>query len=400
MENILRHPAVRLLFLIMMIWSLFSLLNRLFGSSILILLVCVFIVVGIVNWMLKHQRAQLAKVYPYPGMKQFINLICKLTHSQPPVEGAAKRDTQEEQLLLKSFAEFRAAEEELRKVVRGHDLVISQVLTRLRENLLLRSKIQLPHGAPPLASFLLLGEPGIGKRHLATEIGRRLYRQSAVLSLSLRDYSGNDGAAEALFGSLSTTGLLLAHVRSKPFHSIILEDIEAASPLVLENLGRLLKSGTAIDPATKTSVSFQHSVFFFTSSLELPKLRLARKNIRSQFEWTQTITNVLASHSELDSRLLAGLSDFLLFDSPNSVTRAEVLLLLAEHECRKYGISLQYVDPEILADEVAVVSMDCGFELAPARIERLLKRPLIRAAKTGSPRVSLRSQDALTATST
>lgn len=399
-ENIMRHPVIRLLFLVMLIWSLFSLLNRFFGTTILLFLMLLFVLAAVVAWMLRHQRAELAKVYKYPVAKQFINLVCKATSSQPPVEGKNKKDQSDDELLLKSSSEFRRAEEELLKIVRGHDLAITQILSRLRDNLVLRSRMQLPLGAPPVAAFLLLGESGIGKRHAAREIARRLYKQRSLLTLSMADYSNDVQGAEALFGNSSNAGVLLSQVRAKPYHTIILEDVELASPKVLDQLSKLLTTGTAVDPSNHSPISFQHCVFFITTSQEIEKLRVVQRNIETHLDWMQKSFEILSAHGQLQAKLLSYLSEIILFQRPDAVSRAEVLLLLAEQECQKYGVSLQYIDAEVLASEVNSISSDTGFELAPARVERLLKRVLVRAAKTNTPRVSLRSQDCLAQIST
>lgn len=395
-EKIMRHPVIRLLFLVMLTWSLLSFLNRLFGSSVLLCLIILLVLAAVTTWMLQHRRIQLYKVYQYPIAKHFIDGVCKVTGSQPPIEGRDKNEQKNDELLLKSSYEFRQAEEELLQQVRGHDLAVTQILNRLRDNLVLRSRMQLPLGAPPVAVYLLAGEAGIGKRHTAREIARRLYKKRSLLTLSMSEYTEDSPAIEALLGNSASAGLLLSKVRAKPYHTIILEDIELASPKLMEQLFRILSSGTVIDPSNQLPISFQHCVFFLTTTQQVDRLRQVRKNVNSHLDWMQQSFDVLCSDGQFHSKLLSSCNEIILFERPDAVSRAEILLLLAEQECRKYGVNLQYVDAEVIAKEVNSLNQADGFALAPARMERLLKRVLLRAAKTNSPGVSLRTQDCLT----
>ncbi|MCA9259565.1 MAG: hypothetical protein KDA61_10220, partial [Planctomycetales bacterium] len=70
--------------------------------------------------------------------------------------------------------------------------------------------------------------------------------------------------------------------------------------------------------------------------------------------------------------------------------KAEVVALLMKKECSDHGIELSNVDPEILAMQVIQLDDASGFRLAPQRVKKLLRKPLVAAALERPPSLSLR----------
>jgi hypothetical protein len=52
---------------------------------------------------------------------------------------------------------------------------------------------------------------------------------------------------------------------------------------------------------------------------------------------------------------------------------------MMQRECAKYSLTLDYVDPGVLAREVQLISASGGFQAAPGRISRRLKEPILIA---------------------
>ena len=94
-----------------------------------------------------------------------------------------------------------------KQVVRGHDAVFDLMLNRLCETVMLRKRRKdVVGGLPPLASFLLVGKDGIGKRYLARVLAKLLYRSAAVTVFEC-DKLSSDAVSQVL-GAKGSPGKL------------------------------------------------------------------------------------------------------------------------------------------------------------------------------------------------
>jgi hypothetical protein len=388
-----QHPLVRLALLVVGAWFVVTLLLKV--SWWLVLLVVVLAgVMAVIQWMLRYDRVRLARLYKQPSCKPVIDLVCRLTREQPPMEtvpaAAPDRPAQPEEMLsLKQRADFEQAAQKLMKAVRGHDAIIQRVLSHLEKNIALRARRQGQGGAPPLGIYLLVGGEGIGKRSLAVRLGRLLYNKGGILDLDLKEYP----EAAALFGSSSSEGALVGPIKTKPYHTVILENIDQASPKVLEWLAPLLATGSCRDESTGTTVSFQHCLFVLTASKCLDQLEAVKKAGVTHDAWHSQAQDILSSEAGLPVALLGLVHEIFYCERPSPVTKAEVVALLMQRECKNHNIALEHVLPEILAREAAAVSETHGFALMLARISKLLRTPLAQAAQRNQTSIRVGSRD-------
>jgi hypothetical protein len=384
------QPILQLVFLVLLVWAGVQLVLKIAGWFILLLLVVIAGLCAAVSWMLRYDRARLVKAYRYRGCREFIDLICRATKLQPPIEGTGKDDSSQEQLLLNEESDFHLASQRLKAIIRGHDASIDQILNLLQSRILLRSRSQEKSEPRPLAIYLLLGSEGIGKRFLARKMARILYKKNAVLTLDMSEFADNDSAS-LLFGTESRAGVMFSSVRSKPYHTIILENIECTAPKVMQRLSQIFASGRSVDPSTKSPLSFEHCVFFLLCTKCCGALQTIQSKASGRRDWNRRAHELLALETPLEIAFLSFVDEAVLMRTPAPLEKAEVVFLLMQKECRRYNISLEHVDPEILATEVAAANEQCGFSVTPARVERLLRDPLVRAARDGSPTLSLRN---------
>ena len=94
---------------------------------------------------------------------------------------------------------------------------------------------------------------------------------------------------------------------------------------------------------------------------------------------------------------LSAVTDICYCEPPTDRVKAEVVALLMKKECRDHGIELSNVDPEILATQVIQLDDASGFRLAPQRVKKLLRKPLVAAAPERPPSLSLRVRTPATA---
>ena len=81
-----------------------------------------------VIWMLRDYRPPLARLCRRRLIRRYVSLVCYLTAEQLPLE--TEQHTGRE-VLLRSRRDFDIAAARAKPIVRGHDRVISAVLSRL-----------------------------------------------------------------------------------------------------------------------------------------------------------------------------------------------------------------------------------------------------------------------------
>lgn len=340
---------------------------------------------AILNWLVRFHGRQLAGVYRLPGVRQYIQLVCRLANEQPPISAPGAAD--QEWLLLQGPEDFAHAVEQAREVVRGQDQAVETLLRHLKQSVLLRQRHRGATSEAPLASVLLIGPEGIGKRFLARVVGRLVFRDAGELVIDLEKLGAD--AVSSAFGTKGSPGLLTTAVLRQPYHTVVLEHLEAASPAFQQHLQQVLKQGLFTDPGSGRTISFQNCLFALTAARPSPALDLALARSPTWEAWHRQAQQILADELEMDAGLLATITDVVLCPRPSDLVKAEVLTLALRRECKAYNVQLEYVAPEILVQEVEHIRESLGFSLVPDRIAKLLREPLVQAAERQRNRMRL-----------
>lgn len=363
---------------------------RLIGRYLPILFIPV-LVIACVNVLachfLRFHRIIAGKIYAYPGIRQYLDLVCRATGEQSPIEHADRPEDRE--LLISTADEFADAKERVKTVVKGQDDAIDIVLTRLQETISLRRRRASGVAVqPPLGAFLLAGPDGIGKKYFARAVAKLIYRRAGTQLISV-PLLGSDPTG-ALFGSANSPSELLHAVRRNPFQVVLIEHIDSASDDLGSRLGELIAEGAAYDAHSKRTVSFQHTIVFLTISKGFAGLTALAEKSLAKKAWHRQAIEVLSTESSLDPKILGGLTEVVLCPPPSDMVRAEVIAMLMKREAAKYNIDLNWIDPEIIVAEVGLLQSDTGFGLLPSRVQKLLHEPLVAAANQGRNEMSLR----------
>jgi ATP-dependent Clp protease ATP-binding subunit ClpA len=342
-------------------------------------LVAVSGLIAAVIYMLRFDRRLLARSYRYPIAKQLIDVVCRMVSQQPPVEKEEPRQG-EQTISLREPRDFVWAAAVLKERLFGHDRVIDALVDRLRENVILRQRSPKSVTAP-VGVFLLAGSEGIGKRTMAHRLARLLYREGHVTTLRIDDYRNDEMAIPALFGGTGQEGHLLGPVKRKPFQTMVLENIEAAGPKLAERLQAIFARGSCTDPANGAIVSFVHCLFILTTTKVPPGIDSGKLDSLPSGRRHEFLVDALSVETGLGKPLLGIPQEILFFNPPNEMTRARVVTQMMRDECAKYGIRLDYVDPEIIAEEVAAWSATYGFQLSESRIAKQLRQPIVQTSQ-------------------
>jgi AAA domain (dynein-related subfamily) len=386
----MRHPWIQNLAAVLIIFSALQLIGHFFGWTVLLVVVVLAGLTGAVAWMATHDRARLAKLYTRPGCKPFIDLVCRSIDKQPPVAG---RETEPDpELLLRDAAAFTHAKRCLTEVVRGHDAAIERILDALQKKVVLRMRGGNAGGHAPLGIFVLAGPSGFGKRHLASQLGRLVYRKETVLHLDLAEHPDGSPALASLFGcDPMSPGRLVAAVKAEPYQTVVLDNVEAAPPEVLDRLAKILARGQWSTQPTSPPVSFRHCVFALVCSA-CPSSLWQKTGVDQGAagpDDPKVIAETLAAETPLGPQIISRADQVLVLSPLELLARAEVVALLMKKHCATNKLALGDVAPEAIVELVAGVSDAHGFTYTPTQVGKRLLDPLVRAARAGHSRVDV-----------
>ncbi len=135
-----------------------------------------------------------------------------------------------------------------------------------------RSKVGLKNPKRPTGSFLFLGPTGVGKSELAKQMALNLFgKEDAMIRIDMSEYMEKHTVSR-LIGSppgyvgYDDGGQLTEPVRQKPYSIVLFDEIEKASPDVLNILLQILEDGQLTDSNGRT-VDFKNTIIVMTSNV-------------------------------------------------------------------------------------------------------------------------------------
>lgn len=326
-------------------------------------------------YLLRYEPRRAAQFYARPGSHLLLHWLCKLTRQQPPLDPGVAASSHLVQ--LRTEADFKWYTERLKQEVFGHDQVLDEIVSHLKTNCLLRQNSAAGSELPPLGVFLLAGTRGIGKRWLASCVGQRLFKSGGLTTLDMREYADGDSAVPRWLGTPGRDGDFVSPVRTQPCHTLILENIEGASPKVHELLQQLLLHGHCPDGASGGPISLRNCLLFMTTTAVPAALQTGELPERER------LTAALGLQTGCPASLFDLTGGCFLLRPLTEVAKAQVLLELMRQECLRYGLRLDYVEPELVVREVRQFSVAGGFEHAKIRLLRWLHEPIHLAYRHG-----------------
>jgi ATP-dependent Clp protease ATP-binding subunit ClpC len=169
--------------------------------------------------------------------------------------------TQEESEKLLRMAQ------ELSKKIIGQQEAVNAVVRAVK-----RSKVGLKNPKRPTGSFLFLGPTGVGKSELAKQMAFDLFgREDAMIRIDMSEYMEKHTVSR-LIGSppgyvgYDDGGQLTEPVRRKPYSIVLFDEIEKASPDVLNIMLQILEDGQLTDSNGRT-VDFKNTIIVMTSNV-------------------------------------------------------------------------------------------------------------------------------------
>lgn len=367
-----QRPIIQSLIVALSCWMLLQLVIRFLGFPVGVIVVIVSGLMIVTIYGLRFEPRRLGPIKNRAAGRywiQFVARVAKLQESptDDPLGG----------LNLKSVEDFVWFRKRLHEEVFGHNDVLDGLTAELQKNSLLRARSESKADLPPLGVMLLAGNRGIGKRHLANCIGLRLFERPMVTTIDLRHCPDGDAALAYLFGTPGNDGVLIKPVRLSPCQVIVLESVERAGTKVQECLKSVFVSGRCVDGARGGVVSFEKCVFVLTTTAVPEGLPNEESFDRDR------LIDALNDTTGLPPALLDCASICAVLRPADDLVKAQVIVQLMVNECRRYRLNLDFVEPEIVAQEVDHFSETAGFEYSRIRIARWISDPIHLAVQHG-----------------
>ncbi len=124
----------------------------------------------------------------------------------------------------------------------------------------------------PRASFLFVGDSGVGKSYLSEVLAQDLfYHNDAYLRLDMSEFTQGHSTSKLLGSPAGYVGYkdrnkFIEHIKKRPHSVIVFDEIDKAHPNVSKLLLQILEQGKLTDSSGQ-SVSFEHAVIILTANI-------------------------------------------------------------------------------------------------------------------------------------
>lgn len=233
--------------------------------------------------------------------------------------------------------------------VKGQDEILKDVAK------LIRLSWQKQERQRPICSLLLLGPTGTGKTELAKAITEHLYGDERdMIRFDCSELSNPDMAKSRLTGSSSgfrdseSGGQLTRPMLANPRRLILFDEIEKAHPLVFDLLLQMLGDGRLTEQSTGKVADFTQSIVVLTSNAIADQVSKATQGMKDYHEVLNAIKTLLAEAGTFRPEILGRIDKVYLFKPLQGVVIAEIALLKVARLGKDYGMSVEFVAPELI----------------------------------------------------
>ncbi len=261
--------------------------------------------------------------------------------------------TNPRELLLDNVSQLMALEQKLAQYIIGQNKVVTTVSQIVRQ-----AQLGLSHPDRPLASFLFVGQSGVGKTELAKTLARVLYsNKDALIKLDMTEFNESFSVSKLLGSPAGYVGYkennqFTDKIKLNPYSVILFDEIDKAHKDVRKLLLQMLENGEVTDSAGK-KVSLRHTIIILTTTYgaeESAKGALGFGHNRQQDmpEQEQRLTEKLKEYfsPEIINRL-----DAICFFNPLSTVE---LIKVAELELQRLNSQLKNYHTAVSAAETVL----------------------------------------------
>lgn len=171
------------------------------------------------------------------------------------------------QITATDIARLSKLETQLKSKIFGQDVAVDAVVKAIK-----RSRISVIESKKPIASFLFLWPTGVGKTYLAKLIASEFFSdEKAMIRVDMSEYMEKYSTSKLIWSApgyvwYEEWWLLTEQVRRKPYSVILFDEVEKASPDVLNILLQILDEGHLKDNKGRW-IDFKNTIIIMTSNI-------------------------------------------------------------------------------------------------------------------------------------
>lgn len=166
-------------------------------------------------------------------------------------------------------------EKDLRTSVVGQEKAIQELIN-------ITKKIKLGYSNHKIKSYLFVGPTGVGKTNLAKIYAKCLLGEGNLIRLDMSEYSDSTAINKIIGSSPGYVGYedhnnILTQIKEKPNSVILLDEIDKASPRVINLLYQMLDEGQIKD-SRNNAINLNNNIIIMTSNLGFEDIKLGFNN--------------------------------------------------------------------------------------------------------------------------
>lgn len=164
-------------------------------------------------------------------------------------------------------------EKNIAEKVVGQEEAITKMAKAIRRN---RLGIRDPNR--PIGAFILLGNSGVGKTHLAKQMAKEIFgSEDNLIRVDMSEYQEKHSVSRLIgappgYVGYDKGGQLTEQVKNKPYSVILFDEVEKANKEVFSILLRVLDEGFITDSLGR-KINFRNSLIILTSNLGVKKIQ-------------------------------------------------------------------------------------------------------------------------------
>lgn len=225
-------------------------------------------------------------------------------------------------------SKLKRLDTELKDQIIGQDDAVNAIVKTL-----IRSRLSVIRKNKPIGSFLFLGPSGVGKTYLAKLIAKHYFGdETAMIRFDMSEFMEKFSVSKLIGSPAGYVGYdegggLTEAVKRKPYSVILLDEIEKASPDVLNILLQILDEGQLKDSKWRW-IDFKNTIIVMTSNIGTEEFSKKKTSI-----WFDTGTKADIDNKQFDdikTRVLEELKNFLTPELSNRIDHKVVFRPLSK----------------------------------------------------------------------